>query len=58
MKNLFYCLAIAGVLTPAGCNKNNGKSCDLPSTPVPAAIVGEWAKNSITSLKPLVTIPG
>lgn len=53
MKNLFYYLLVAVVMTGAGCKKNkDGVSCNLPSTPVPFEMAGNWANgyNSRTQL--------
>jgi hypothetical protein len=56
MKKLFYLLGVAAVLMATGCKKekDGGKSvsCNLPSTPVPSEMVGNWANgyNSSTQL--------
>jgi hypothetical protein len=56
MKKMMYVLLITVAVTGMGCkkdkNKNNSANCNLPSTPVPAAMVGNWANgyNSSTHI--------
>jgi hypothetical protein len=56
MKKLFYSFAVVLLISATSCkkdsNRNGSVSCDLPSTPVPAEMVGAWASgyNSFTQV--------
>ena len=56
MKKLFYSIVVFAILAITGCEKETGidtpASGNLPSTPVPAQMVGKWASgyNSFTQI--------
>lgn len=56
MKNVLMALAMVAAIAGTGCKKDNDEnaaaSCNLPSTAVPASMVGNWANgyNSSTQL--------
>src|SRR5688572_8671466 len=56
MKQLIYLMLTAGVFISAACKKDSdggSKNCDLPSTNVPAELVGKWV-NGYTSFTQVV----
>ena len=56
MKNLFYLLLTAALFTTAACRKDpqgGSNNCNLPSTSVPAELVGSWV-NGYTSFTQII----
>ena len=57
MKNLLYLLLAAALFTTAACKKDknggSGNNCNLPSTNVPAEVVGSWV-NGYTSFTQII----